>query len=95
MQKQNAICKPRAQYAIAFLNYLKRIALQQLMLRTQVFTKNFLAQRTQLFKIKDRYSFVKVDAGKDKYGKTRKIFKKMTEKERIPKQLGDKVGNNC
>jgi hypothetical protein len=27
------------QIAIALLNYLKRIALQQLMLRTQVFTK--------------------------------------------------------
>jgi hypothetical protein len=35
-QNQNAICKTRAntQNAIAFLNYLKRIALQQLMLRT-------------------------------------------------------------
>jgi hypothetical protein len=29
------------QNAIALLNYLKRIAPQQLMLRTQVFTKNF------------------------------------------------------
>jgi hypothetical protein len=41
-QKQNAICKTRAQYTkrIALLNYLKHIALQQLMLRTQVLTKN-------------------------------------------------------
>jgi hypothetical protein len=30
------------QNAIALLNYLKHIAQQQLMLRTQVFTKNFL-----------------------------------------------------
>jgi hypothetical protein len=36
-QKQNAICKTRAQNAIALLNYLKRIVPQQLMLRTQVF----------------------------------------------------------
>jgi hypothetical protein len=35
------------QKAIALLNYLKRIALQQLMLRMQVFTKNFKAQRMQ------------------------------------------------
>jgi hypothetical protein len=28
-QKQNVICKHRAQYAIAPLNYLKRIAPQQ------------------------------------------------------------------
>jgi hypothetical protein len=42
-QKQNAICKIRVQYAnaIALLNYLQRIAPQQLMLRTQVFTKIF------------------------------------------------------
>jgi hypothetical protein len=39
--KQNAICKIRAQYAIALLNYLKHIVPQQVMLRTQVFTKNF------------------------------------------------------
>jgi hypothetical protein len=39
--KQNAICKLRALYAKckALLNYLKRIAPQQLMLRTQVFKK--------------------------------------------------------
>jgi hypothetical protein len=36
-QKQNAICKTRAQNAIALLNYLKRIAPQQSMLRMQVF----------------------------------------------------------
>jgi hypothetical protein len=42
LQKQNAICKIRAQYANAIaLNYLQRIAPQQLMLRTQVFTKKF------------------------------------------------------
>jgi hypothetical protein len=35
------------QNAIALLNYLKRIAPQQSMLRTQVFTKNSKAQRTQ------------------------------------------------
>jgi hypothetical protein len=36
------------QNAIALLNYLKRIVLQQLMLRTQVFTKKmFHAQRRQ------------------------------------------------
>ncbi len=42
-QKQNAICKTSAQYAKrnCLLNYLKRIAPQQLMLRPQVFTKNF------------------------------------------------------
>jgi hypothetical protein len=40
-QKQNAICKTRTQNAIALLNYLKRIAPQQLMLRTQVFTNIF------------------------------------------------------
>jgi hypothetical protein len=42
------------QNAIALLNYLKRIAPQQLMLTTQVFTKNFFAQRThpQLCKIR-------------------------------------------
>jgi hypothetical protein len=40
-QKQNAIRKTRAQYAIALLNYLKRIAPQQLIQRTQVFTKKF------------------------------------------------------
>jgi hypothetical protein len=40
-QKQNAIYKTRvqSQNAIALLKYLKRIAPQQLMLRTQVFTK--------------------------------------------------------
>jgi hypothetical protein len=31
----------KTQNAIALLNYLKRIAPQQLMLRTQVFTKSF------------------------------------------------------
>jgi hypothetical protein len=31
----------KAQIAIALLNYLKRIAPQQLMLRTQVFSKKF------------------------------------------------------
>ncbi len=37
-----------SQNAVALLNYLMRIAPQQLMLRTQVFTKNiFYAQRTQ------------------------------------------------
>ncbi len=42
------------QNAIALLNYLKRIAPQQLMLSPQVFTKVFLAQRSQVqrFKIK-------------------------------------------
>jgi hypothetical protein len=42
-QKQNAICKTRAQYAnaIALFNYLKRIAPQQLILSTQVFRKKF------------------------------------------------------
>jgi hypothetical protein len=36
------------QNAIALLNYLKRIAPRQLMLRTQVFPKkNFKAQKTQ------------------------------------------------
>ncbi len=35
------------QNAIALLNYLKHIALQQLMLRTQVFTKKIKMQRTQ------------------------------------------------
>jgi hypothetical protein len=44
-QKQNAICTTRAQYDIALLNYLKRIAPQQLMMRTQVSAKNFEAQR--------------------------------------------------
>jgi hypothetical protein len=34
------------QNAISLLNYLKRIALQQLMLRTRVFTKNFKVQKT-------------------------------------------------
>jgi hypothetical protein len=38
-QKQNAMCKHRAQNAIALLNFLERIAPQQLMLRTQVLTK--------------------------------------------------------
>jgi hypothetical protein len=33
------------QNAIALLNYLKRIAPQQLMLRMQVFTKNFLSAK--------------------------------------------------
>jgi hypothetical protein len=44
-QKQNAICKTRAQYAkaIALLNYLKRTAPQQLMLGRQVFTKYFFS----------------------------------------------------
>ncbi len=49
-QKQNAICKTRAQHAkrnCGLLNYLKRIATQQLILRKQVFTKNVKAQRTQ------------------------------------------------
>jgi DNA-binding IscR family transcriptional regulator len=55
-QKQNAICKTRAQYAIALLNYLKRIAPQQLMLRTQVSRKkllssNFLSKKVTLLKI--------------------------------------------
>jgi hypothetical protein len=35
------------QNSIALLNYLKRFAPQQLMLRRQVFTKNLKAQRTQ------------------------------------------------
>jgi hypothetical protein len=35
------------QNAIALLNYLKRIGQQQLMLRTQVFPKNFLMQTLQ------------------------------------------------
>jgi hypothetical protein len=35
------------QNAIALLNYLKHIVLQQLMLRTQVFTKKFKVQKTQ------------------------------------------------
>jgi hypothetical protein len=34
-----------AQYAIALLNYLKCIAPQQLMLRTQIFTKFFLSAK--------------------------------------------------
>jgi hypothetical protein len=40
-QKHNAICKTRAQYAKRnfALKYLKCIALQQLMLRMQVFTQ--------------------------------------------------------
>jgi hypothetical protein len=33
------------QSAIALLNYLKRIVSQQLMLRMQVFTKNFLKRK--------------------------------------------------
>jgi hypothetical protein len=44
-KKQNAICKTRAHYSIALLNYLKCIAPQQLMLRTQVFTKKFLSAK--------------------------------------------------
>jgi hypothetical protein len=44
-QKQNAICKTRAQNAIALLNYLNRMVLQQLMLRTQVFTKKFYSTK--------------------------------------------------
>jgi hypothetical protein len=40
------------QHAIALLNYVKRIALQLLMVGTQVLKKNFQAQRTQLFYIK-------------------------------------------
>jgi hypothetical protein len=41
-QKQNAICKTRAQYAKRnfALKYLKHIALQQLMLRMQFLQKN-------------------------------------------------------
>jgi hypothetical protein len=35
------------QYTIALFNYLKRIAMQQLMLRTQVLTKKFKAQKTK------------------------------------------------
>jgi hypothetical protein len=35
------------QNAIALLNYLKRIATRQLILRTQVFTKKFKVQRMQ------------------------------------------------
>jgi hypothetical protein len=35
------------QNATALLNYLKCVALQQLMLRTQVFTKNFKVHRMQ------------------------------------------------
>jgi hypothetical protein len=47
-QKQNAIFKPRAQSA------KRNCAFKQLMLRTQVFQKIFVAQRTQaqLFVIK-------------------------------------------
>jgi hypothetical protein len=46
-QKQNAIYKTRAQSqnAIALLKCLKRIAPQQLMLRTQVFTKQILSAK--------------------------------------------------
>jgi hypothetical protein len=42
------------QNAMALLNYLKRIAPQQLMLRMQVYMKFFLRQRmqAQLFKIR-------------------------------------------
>jgi hypothetical protein len=36
------------QNAIALLNHLKRIAPQELMLRTQVFTKKIQVQRTQV-----------------------------------------------
>jgi hypothetical protein len=45
-QKQNTICKTRAQHAkaIALLNYLKRITPQQLMLRRQITQNIFLAQ---------------------------------------------------
>ncbi len=45
LQKQNAICKKggKTQNAIELLNYLKRIALQQLIVGTQVFTKIFLS----------------------------------------------------
>jgi hypothetical protein len=39
--------EPNMQNANARLNYLKHIALQQLMLRTQVFTKKFKAQHQQ------------------------------------------------
>jgi hypothetical protein len=43
LQKQKAILKreSKGQHTIALLNYLKRIAPQQLKLRTQVFQKNF------------------------------------------------------
>jgi hypothetical protein len=46
-QKQNAICKTRAQYAKCncFLNYLKQIALQQLMIKKKVFTKKLLCAK--------------------------------------------------
>jgi hypothetical protein len=44
---QLVIQKSNTQNAIALLNYLKRITPQQLMLRMYVFTKIFLAQRTQ------------------------------------------------
>jgi hypothetical protein len=45
MQFENRECNTRN--AIALLNYLKRIAPQQLMLGTQVFTIFFKAKRTQ------------------------------------------------
>jgi hypothetical protein len=44
-QKQNAISNPRVQNAIALLNYLKRIAPQQLTLIMQVFTETFLKRK--------------------------------------------------
>jgi hypothetical protein len=37
--------KPNAQNAIALFNYLKHIGPQQVMLRTQVFTKKFLSTK--------------------------------------------------
>jgi hypothetical protein len=42
---QFATQERNTQNAIALLNYLKRIAPQQLMLRTQVFTKIFLKRK--------------------------------------------------
>jgi hypothetical protein len=47
LQKQNSICKTRAQDAIALLNYLKRIAPQQLMLIMQVFIKKMFKRNEQ------------------------------------------------
>ncbi len=56
------------QNAIALLNYLKRIAPQQLMLSMQVFTKNFLAQRSQVqrFKIK-LFTLIEFECLQDSY----------------------------
>jgi hypothetical protein len=58
------------QNAIALLNYLKRIVPQQLLLRMQVFTKNFLsaknATETSLNKkslVKRNLKFARIDPG--------------------------------